>query len=177
MRSELSRRDGDLLATDSERLATRLHDLVLEARIAMMTTVRPDGQLESRPMVTLDEDYDGHYWFATVNGEHKISHIEADPRVSLTYAHGSYVSVSGTAEIVRDRERIREIWNDLATEWFGTDAEDPNVVLIMVTGKVGSLWEDQSVLDRLRDLVRTKIVHDAPSRPKEQTVTREDLQE
>lgn len=175
MDSEYQYRHEDLLATEGEKLAARLHDLALEARIAMMTTVRPDGQLEARPMVTVDEDWDGHYWFISMDRTAKIAHLEADPRVGLTYAHNSHISVSGTAEIVRDQHRMQELWNDFAGEYFETTPDDPDLVLIKVTGQVGSLWEDPSIFERFREAVARRIAGHPIPHSDEHTVTRQEL--
>ena len=59
--------------------------------------------------------HDGRIAFWTYGSQQKISNLERDPRISCLVETGTDyfelrgVSIKGTAEIVRDHDRIREI--------------------------------------------------------------------
>ncbi len=92
-----------------------LYDLIKDVKICMMTTVEPDGSLHSRPMYCMDADDAGDLWFFTKLSSPKVTEISKDGQVNLGYANPSkqdYVSVSGRAEIVRDRAKINEKWSE-----------------------------------------------------------------
>ncbi len=110
---------------------------------AMMTTRRNDGHLRSRAMANQKRAGGADLWFVTREGSAKLADIAADPHVNLSYYRDSnreWVSVSGTAEISRDRDKVRELYASDWKMWFGEDGDprhgtpdDPRMVLIGVT--------------------------------------------
>jgi len=124
-------------------MSTELHafyDLIDEIKIAMMTTRRPDGHLESRAMANQKRADGADLWFVTEEGSSKLRDIEYDPHVNLAYYKpGSYewVSTSGVASVSRDRGKIKELYEPDWKAWFGAEgdprhgtADDPRIVLI-----------------------------------------------
>src|SRR5438132_409520 len=119
----------------AEQNVKKLADLIKGIKVAMLTTVAEDGCLRSRPMVTQDKDFDGTLWFFTQAGAPKVSEVEREERVNLSYANPDdqrYVSVSGTARLVRDRDRIREFWSPALKAWFPKGPDDPELALLRV---------------------------------------------
>src|SRR3954447_17778096 len=97
----------------------KLNDLIRDARVAMLTTEAADGSLRSRPMIACQGE--GGLWFFTHVGDGKVDEALTHPRVNVCYAEpgrGRYVSVSGTAELVGDREMMRRLWHEEARAWF-----------------------------------------------------------
>jgi len=120
----------------------KFYGLIDEIKIAMMTTRRPDGHLESRAMANQKRAAGADLWFVTAEGAGKLRDIEQDPHVNLAYfTAGSYewVSASGMARISRDRNKIAELFAPDWKAWFGQEgdprhgtADDPRIVLIGV---------------------------------------------
>jgi len=120
----------------------KFYALIDDIKIAMMTTRRPDGHLESRPMANQKRADGADLWFVTAEGGAKLRDIEGDPHVNLAYySSGSYewVSASGVASVSRDRAKIAELYESDWKMWFGQDgdsrhgtADDPRIVLIGV---------------------------------------------
>ena len=120
----------------------QLYEMVDEIEVAMMTTRRPDGHLESRAMATQKRAAGADLWFVAAEGSGKTRDIAADPHVNLAYyKEGSYewVSASGIAHLSRDRDRIRELYAPDWRGWFGDEGDprhgtpdDPRIVLIGV---------------------------------------------
>ena len=124
----------------------KLNDLIKTVRVAMLTTI-DWGVLRSRPMQTQEFDFDGELWFFTSSETHKTEEIEKDRRVNVSYAapdSNTYVSVSGTAEIVHNRAKIEELWNPLHKAWFPEGLEDPNLVLLKVKVEQAEYWDSPS---------------------------------
>ena len=119
------------------------YELIDELEIAMMTTRRPDGHLESRPMANQKRASGADLWFVTAEGTAKLRDLAADPHINLSYyKDGSreWISVSGLANISRDRGKIRELYAPDWALWFPDEgdprhgtADDPRLVLIGVT--------------------------------------------
>jgi general stress protein 26 len=87
----------------------KLAELIKDVDVAMLVTI-DEGFLRSRPMSTQDTEFDGNLWFFTNIKDHKIGEIEKDNRVNLSYSKPEdtiYVSVSGTADLVRDQTKMR----------------------------------------------------------------------
>ena len=123
----------------------KLQKLIANVRVAMLTTVASDGSLRSRPMVTQDPNvaFDGVLWFFTEASSDKVREIQAKPEVNLSYSSGqnTYVSVSGRAELVRDRTKMEELWNPTVEAWFPEKLEDPDIALLRVTVEKAEYWD------------------------------------
>jgi general stress protein 26 len=120
----------------------RLYSHIDDIEIAMMTTRREDGHLQSRAMATQKRTAGADLWFVTLEGSQKLRDLQADPHVNLAYYKDrtrEWVSVSGIATISRDRAKIRELYAPDWKAWFpksGDPADgtpdDPRMVLIGV---------------------------------------------
>lgn len=122
---------------------SEFYSLVDELETAMMTTRQQDGHLRSRAMANQKPAAGADLWFVTMEGSPKLNDLTWDPHVNLSYyrdRNREWVSVSGTAMISRDRDKIRELYASDWQLWFPKDgdprhgtADDPRMVLIGVT--------------------------------------------
>lgn len=118
----------------------KFYDLIETIKVAMLTTRRPDGHLESRAMANQKAADGADLWFVTAEDSSKLRDIAYDPHVNLAYyTSGSYewVSVSGLARISHDRAKIHELYEPDWKAWFGEEGDprhgtpdDPRIVLI-----------------------------------------------
>jgi general stress protein 26 len=117
-----------------------LYEHIDDIEIAMLTTRRTDGHLQSRAMATQRRAGGADLWFVALEGSQKLADIEADPHVNLAYYKDrtrEWISVSGIAHLTRDRGKIRELYASDWKVWFPDEgdprhgtAEDPRMVLI-----------------------------------------------
>ena len=127
--------------------AKKLYSLIKEVKIAMMTTIEPDGSLHSRPMYNHTIDDAGDLWFFTRQRAPKVVELSKDNQINLAYADASdntYVSVSGKAEIVRDQAKVKELWTADMKAWFPKGEDDPDIALIRVHPAAGEYWDSPS---------------------------------
>ena len=120
----------------------KLYEHIDDIEIAMLTTRRADGHLESRAMATQKRAPGADLWFVTYEGAGKVQAIESDPHVNLSYYKDrtrEWVSVSGLAHISRDRGTIRQLYATDWNAWFPDEGDprhgtpdDPRMVLIGV---------------------------------------------
>lgn len=125
----------------------RVHDLIKDINIAMLTTIRPDGSLHSRPMATQQTEFDGELWFFTSDDSLKVDELKAHSAVNVSYAEPSknrYVSISGTAMLVRDRKMAEELWNPMYKAWFPKGLDDPQLALLRVDVEEAEYWDAPS---------------------------------
>ena len=118
----------------------KFYALIDEIKIAMMTTRRADGHLESRAMANQKRAAGADLWFVTSEDASKLRDIDFDPHVNLAYYKADsyeWVSASGIAKVSRDRGKIRELYESDWKAWFGSEGDprhgtpdDPRIVLI-----------------------------------------------
>ena len=131
------------MTNDLIKLAVALKDI----KFTMFTTIGEEGNLYSRPMATLEIDernFDGRIWFFTDIHSPKVQNLKTDQHVNLAYAQPNdqkYISVAGTARIVNDREKMRELWTTVMKAWFPEGIDDPNIGLICVEVESAELWD------------------------------------
>lgn len=125
-----------------EQLA-KLADLTKESRFVMLTTTDAQGQLVSRPMARQTVDLDADLWFIATRDSRKVEHIQSNPTVNVTVSSGSsWVSLSGTAEVVDDVAKLKELWSTFAEAWLPEGPEDPNAILIHVDAETAQYWDN-----------------------------------
>src|SRR4051812_32556938 len=99
----------------------KVAELIKDIKFAMLTTAERDGSLRSRPMTMLDQEFDGDLWFFVGANSPQVGEMRADDQVNLSFANPSdnaYVSISGTAQILRDRQKMEKLWNPVYKAWF-----------------------------------------------------------
>jgi general stress protein 26 len=126
----------------------KLRDMVKDIDFCMLTTIDEDGDPHSRPMSSNgDIDPDGDLWFFTSASSQKVSEVESSPKVNVSFAdpeNQRYVSVTGVAHLVRDREKIDELWRPEFKMWFPKGKDDPEVALLRVSLEKGEYWDSPS---------------------------------
>lgn len=109
----------------------------------MLTTIN-GGKLRSRPMSTQEMDENGELWFFTSDETHKVDEIEKDNRVNVAYSapnDNTYVSVSGSGSISKDRQKIEELWSPELKAWFPEGLDDPHLTLLKVSVEEAEYWD------------------------------------
>ena len=133
--------------TDRAQSIKKLGELIKDIQFAMLTTVDEDGMLRSRPMATQRAEFDGELWFFTGAGSEKVDEVEHEHQVNVSYAdteNQRYVSVSGMAQLVRDRQKAEELWNPFFKAWFPDGLDDPDLALLRVRVEKAEYWDSPS---------------------------------
>ena len=129
----------------------KLREIVKAVDICMLTTVDEQGDLHSRPMSNNRQvEFDGDLWFFTYGSSHKVGEIGRIPKVNASFVDTDaqqYASVTGRAEIVRDRAKIKELWQPQLRGWFPEGVETPDIALLKVTAERAEYWDgSQSIV-------------------------------
>jgi general stress protein 26 len=126
----------------------RLREMVKDIDFCMLTTVDENGDLHSRPMSSNGEiDPDGDIWFFTGVSSHKVDEIARLPKVNVSFAdpeNQRYISVSGQAQLVRDRNKIEELWKPEFKMWFPEGKDDPEIALLKIHLEKAEYWDSPS---------------------------------
>lgn len=148
-------------ATDRDEQIKKLGALMKDIEFAMLTTVEPDGSLRSRPMATQQVEFDGDLWFFTLASAPKVDEVEREQRVNVSFARPDeqhYVSVSGTARLVRDKAKMKELWKPYYKAWFAKGVDDPDLALLKVTAEKAEYWDGQtSAIAYLAGMVKAVV--------------------
>lgn len=122
---------------------SKLNELTEGIDFCMLTTI-DGGHLRSRPMSTQQFEESGEVWFFIDDHSHKVDELEKDNRVNLSYAKpddSTYVSVSGRAELSKDKAKMEELWNPILKAWFPDGLDDPHLALLKVDVEHAEYWE------------------------------------
>lgn len=123
----------------------KLRHLASEINICLFCSAMATSSDDScRPMATSDIDDEGTIWFMSPRHSEKNKEISEEPHVKLYYSHPGksiFLLVSGKADIVYDRGKIRELWNPLDRTWFSEGVEDPEISLIRVRPDQAHYWD------------------------------------
>ena len=98
----------------------------------------------STVMTAQDVDELGNIWFFSGLNSERNHDITIDNNVQLYFScpeKNSYLSANGTAVIVLDKAKIKELWNPLLKIWFKDGADDRNISLIKVSVKNANYWD------------------------------------
>lgn len=148
--------------TQEQLTLAEVLDKVEGQRIAMFTSL-DDDQLVARPMGLLQVDDDNTLWMVTTIDSDKAEQVRADQRVNLSFAADDYLSVSGTAEVVRDGAKAEELWNPHVDAWLQCDPTDPRVALIRVSPATIAYWETPSTPRYLLGVARGALGGSRPA--------------
>lgn len=118
--------------------------LIDDIPFAMFTTRMADGTLRSRPMVASASAFDGALWFFTRTTSAVAQEVQGAPQVNVTYVSAPedrFVSVSGSAAIVRDEAHAAQMWLPTYQTWFPGGPGDPELSLIRVDLARVEFWD------------------------------------
>jgi general stress protein 26 len=129
------------IETQSNPELAVLSGLIEDFTVAMLTNVDATGALVSHPMTPLEMDTQGAVWFFTDSRYTRAEHLKA---VNLAFADAgkaTFVSLAGSAELIRDPVRIERLWTAYARPWFPTGPSDPNLSLLKFTPSSAQYWD------------------------------------
>lgn len=98
-------------------------------------------------MATQEAEFDGELWFFTRVNSPKMGEVEEEGQVNVSYSdpdESRFVSISGRATLVLDRQKIDELWNQNLETWFPMGPGDPQMALLRVDAESGAYWDAQS---------------------------------
>ena len=153
----MAKKDTPAGAAKANGSVKKLRKLMRDIRIAMLTTSARDGSLRSRPMMTSEVEFDGNLWFIARTDSAVAEEIGGNPRVNVTYANPQgdrYISLTGTASLVRDEAKVKELWSGKHKAWFPNGKKDPTLALLRVEVHGAEYWDHRPDGVQLAQFVR-----------------------
>ncbi|KAL1916653.1 uncharacterized protein VTP21DRAFT_5357 [Calcarisporiella thermophila] len=151
-----------------------LYELVDNMKTGLLCTRRSDGFLVSRAMSVASRAKGIDFWLFTNNQSHKLEELAHDPHVNLAFFRDStqeWVSISGKARVVDDRNRIRELYTPTLRAWLGDlgdgthdgGKDDPRLSLIYLeTHSVCYALKDKGALGRAMEMAKGVVTGNVP---------------
>lgn len=121
---------------------TKVYDLMEKITFCMLTTQNGET-LQARPMAAHVERLENTIYFLTDVNSHKDDEIIKAPNVCLAFADTKgqkYVSVSGTASVSNDREKIKDLFSTPSKAWWD-NAEDPSIRVLKIEPYAAEYWD------------------------------------
>lgn len=136
--------------------------MLQDERLGVLTTVAPDGTLIARPMALQEVEFDGDLWFFAERGSRKVAHVAAHPGVNVAVGSGAtWVSVAGTADVVEDVAKKRDLWSAAVGAWLTEGPESPQSVLLRVLAESAEYWDvPGGRVATLLSFVKSKVTGD-----------------
>lgn len=126
----------------------KLIEMVKDVRVCMLITNEQNAEnLSGRPMSISKIDDDGTLWFFTRASSYKVDEIEESKKVSIAITNESsnnYLMIHGSASLVDDKTKMKELWSTILKAWFPLGLEDPDMILIKVTPNEVNYWDGTS---------------------------------
>ena len=121
-----------------------ISELIADIPVAMLTTCRPDHTLASRPMINVNNRFDGDLWFFVRADRAVLREVQGNPQVNASFQssdRNKFVSISGTAMNVQEVRRVELLWTEECAQWFAGGCQDPNLSLIKVDVHHAEYWD------------------------------------
>ena len=126
----------------------KLVEMVKDVRICMLITNEKNADnISGRPMGISKIDEDGTMWFFTKASSYKVDEIEESKKVSIAITNESsnnYLMIHGTATLVNDKTKMKELWSAIMKAWFPLGLDDPDMTLIKVVPNEVEYWDSSS---------------------------------
>ncbi|MFJ2552784.1 pyridoxamine 5'-phosphate oxidase family protein [Microbacterium sp. NPDC087591] len=120
----------------------RVAELIKDFRFAMLTTRAAEGRLVAHPLTVQEAEFDGDLWFLVSRSASFVDDLRRDDRVGVSLSsNDSWVSLSGTAELVDDPAKVRELWSPTVEAWFTDGPDDPDVGLLRFSAESAEYWD------------------------------------
>ncbi len=111
-------------------------------KVGMLTT-RSGQDLLSRPLTAVRVTDDGDLWFFIAAESGIAQEIAKDENINISFSSTtSWVSVRGTAQVVRDAGKKEELWNPSVEVFAQGGATSPGIVLLQVSSESAEYWEN-----------------------------------
>lgn len=124
----------------TEELA-QLGKLIENMRVCMLTTLDEEYVMVSKPMSPQEMCAEGAIWFLTDANSAKVQHLQLMNLAFSNESQGTYVSISGHGEIIKDRDRIDSLWTVFARPWFPEGVDSSNLALLKFVPKIAEYWD------------------------------------
>lgn len=125
----------------------KLRRMLLDFDDAMLVSMSGEHGLRARPMRILARHQEAldDLWFVSELDSTKVKELAREPRVAVVLGdHNRFISISGRARVVIDREKVDAMWTENWKLWFPEGTDKGDVALIQVVPEFAEYWDHAS---------------------------------
>ncbi|KAI4094455.1 MAG: hypothetical protein LQ344_002204 [Seirophora lacunosa] len=167
-----------------------LVNFIETCKFGMMTTrIESSGLLVSRCMAVAAKEGGGlDLLFHTNTESGKTDDLKSDPKINMAFldGQGQWASISGTADIVTDRDMVRKYYSPTLKAWLGDlgdgkhdgGPEDPRIGVIKITAQTATYAiSEGNFVSRQFQVAKGTVTGQAPNVNKLREITEEELEQ
>lgn len=135
-----------MMIKKSEKI-NKLRALIDDVNVAMLTSIKANGEFYSRPMNTMQVDDEGNVFFFSDEHTPDVHDVIINNNVSVTYTNpesNTYIALQGKLFLAHDQEKISKLWVPAMKAWFPDGEKDPNLTLIKVKILKAEYWDSSA---------------------------------
>ncbi|RKD13741.1 pyridoxamine 5'-phosphate oxidase [Pelobium manganitolerans] len=121
----------------------KLRTLIEDVNVAMLHSLKANGEFYSRPMNTMELDDNANLYFFSDEHTPDEHDIAINNNVSVTYSNpenNTYIALSGKLYLAHDQQKIDQLWIPAMKAWFPAGKQDPKLTLIRVEVSKAEYW-------------------------------------
>lgn len=116
-------------------------EFVNRTRVGMLSTREATGKLVSRPMTVVDVAPGEDLNFFTSRDTSSVRDVAANDAVNVAFVGDhEWVSISGAAEVVEDRQVLEGLWSDALKAYYPDGPATPGLVVLRVRTETAEHW-------------------------------------
>eukprot|EP01119_Soliformovum_irregulare_P004029 TRINITY_DN1503_c0_g1_i1.p1 TRINITY_DN1503_c0_g1~~TRINITY_DN1503_c0_g1_i1.p1 ORF type:complete len:176 (-),score=58.75 TRINITY_DN1503_c0_g1_i1:98-625(-) len=139
--------------TNDPQAREHLYKLVNDFRQGLLIT-RGEHGLRSRPMAFKKATDSDGIWMFSDDRSPKNKEILANSEVNIScQSQDKWISVSGTATILKDRAKVEELFTEDDKLWFPDGKQSPNLTLIHVRPSAAEIWDGSGIMRKVHFMV------------------------
>ena len=148
----------------------KVRKLLPRFRAAMFVTgVKSGKTLHSRPLALQGDAavFGGTLWFFADERSPKVYELAVDTAVSLFFQNdgdNTYLQLDGTASLVKDKAKMRELYTPIVRTWFPDGLDDPHLTLIRFDTVSGAYWESPGGAMQVVAALATSVMTGKPGK-------------
>lgn len=150
----------------SELTQEKVVETMRGERFVMLTSVAPDGKLQSHPMTPQQITHDADVWFFINGKADQATNLMEHPEVNAAFAEaGSWLSVAGRVLFDNhNRAKIDELWDDSVAAYFDGGKSDPGLALVRFVCESAQFWgQPGGKVASLAQIAKAKVTGDRPA--------------
>ncbi len=126
----------------------KIKELIGHSDVCFFCTDTETGpSMGVRPMSIQQVTDNGDLWLLSASDSHTNQEIALNPAVKLYFKgseHSDFMYLAGTAAIVDDKQKIKELWKPVMKTWFTEGEDDPRISLIRGSPVTGYYWDNKN---------------------------------
>jgi len=122
----------------------KVWEIISEIKFGMIIT-KNEKKFRARPMTIIQDTFEGKlYFFTNVKAEQELR-FDEQSGVSVVFSDiksHSYITLNGTAKLIKDTHLIDQFWSFMTSVWFPKGKDDPDIALIEIDISCGEFWDN-----------------------------------